>query len=308
MKALVTGGAGFIGSNVVRKLLSEGADVRIIDDLSSGYRSNIEGLDVDFVEADILDAEAVKKAMQGRDTVFHLAASVGRQRSLDDPQKDSMVNLIGTVNVLEAMRHEGARRIVYSSSAAIFGEPENEVMSEDHPQNADSPYGVSKLAAEKMILAYGGIYDITGVCLRYFNIFGRGQKYDYYGNVIPKFAQLLHEGKSLTIYGDGTQTRDFLDVKDVAEANYAAAVADTKSDVINLGTGTSVTIKELADRMQEMSGKKTGITYEPPRPADPKHSKADTEKMKKILQINPEFTWQSVGEYMKWFEEDNAIN
>lgn len=131
------------------------------------------------------------KACEGRDVVFHLAACVGRQKSLDDPQLDSNINLLGTVNILEGMREHGVKRIVYSSSAAIFGELITPTIDENHPQNADSPYGVSKLAAEKMILAYSGIYDITGICLRYFNIYGVNQRYDLYGNVIPIFAKRI---------------------------------------------------------------------------------------------------------------------
>ena len=265
MKALVTGGAGFIGSNVVKYLLENNWKVRVLDNLSSGYKCNLEGLDIEFIEGDICNSEITMQACEGRDVVFHLAACVGRQKSLDNPQLDSNINLLGTVNILEGMRTHGVRRIVYSSSASIFGELVTPSIDENHPLNADSPYGVSKLAAEKMILAYSGIYDITGICLRYFNIYGVNQRYDLYGNVIPIFAKQIFGGEPITIYGDGDQTRDFINVKDVARANYLAGTTNKSTGVYNLGSGTSITINKLAEMMQEISGINVGIKYAPVR-------------------------------------------
>ena len=237
MKCLVTGGAGFIGSNLVELLLSEGHEVKVVDNLSSGHIENIANYiaqkDIEFLGGDVRDGAFVERATKGVDTVFHLAASVGRQRSIDNPALDSTINLIGTVNVLEGMRKNNVEKIVYSSSAAIFGELEEPTINENHVQNADSPYGVSKLGAEKMILSYSGIHNITGVCLRYFNIYGRNQRYDAYGNVIPIFAKRIYDNKKLTIYGDGTQTRDFVNVEDVAKANYISA---TMCDEMSGGT------------------------------------------------------------------------
>ncbi len=307
MKALVTGGAGFIGSNIVKKLLREGHEVKVFDNLSSGYRINIEEHiqkgEVEFFEGDVRDAEALEKAMHGVDRVFHLAACVGRQKSIDNPILDSSTNLLGTVNVLEAMRKNGVPKVVYSSSAAMFGELLTPTIDENHPQNADSPYGVSKLAAEKMILAWAGIYkEIDGVCLRYFNIYGVNQRFDLYGNVIPIFAKRIYAGEPITIYGDGTQTRDFVNVRDVARANYIAATSDVGTDVFNLGSGSSITINELARRMIEISGKKTEIIYAPERPADVKHCKANAEKAKKVLGFAAEVSLEDgLDEYMKWF-------
>jgi nucleoside-diphosphate-sugar epimerase len=302
-KALVTGGAGFIGSNVVRFLLDKGWKVRVIDNLSSGYRINLDGLDVEFIEGDITDAQATYGACEGVDTVFHLAACVGRQKSIDDPILDAGTNVLGAVNVLEGMRINGVKRIVYSSSAAIFGELETPSIAEDHPQNADSPYGVSKLAAEKMILAYSGIYDITGVCLRYFNIYGVNQRFDLYGNVIPIFAKRLFGGEPITIYGDGKQTRDFVNVKDVAIANYLAATSGVGKGVYNLGSGESITINRLAAMMQEFSGINTGIVYAPQRPADVRHCKADTAKVYRELGFKASVGLEEgLREYLKWFK------
>lgn len=300
MKALVTGGAGFIGSNVVSLLLEKDWEVRVLDNFSSGYRCNLDGLNVECVEGDICDMETCLKACEGVDVVFHLAASVGRQRSLDYPQLDSEINLIGTVNILEGMRRHGVKKIVYSSSAAIFGEPETEVVSEGHPQNADSPYGVSKLAAEKMILSYHGIYGIEAVCLRYFNIYGRHQRYDLYGNVIPIFARRLLDGQPFTIYGDGQQTRDFLNVRDVARANYLAATC-SRSGVYNLGSGGNITIALLAQWMEEISGRAVEIVYAPKRAADVLHCSANTQKAYEELGFHAAVPLrEGLAEYWQW--------
>ena len=305
LKALVTGGAGFIGSNVVKYLLDRNWQVRVVDNFSSGYPCNLDHLAVEFIEGDICNPGIVAEACEGRDVVFHLAACVGRQKSIDDPILDSSTNLLGTVNVLEGMKQQHVKRIVYSSSAAIFGELITPAIDENHPQNADSPYGVSKLAAEKMILAYSNIFDITGVCLRYFNIYGVNQRYDLYGNVIPIFAKRIYSGEQMTIYGDGKQTRDFVNVRDVARANYLAAVSDAGTNVYNLGSGTSITINKLAEMMQEISGRKVGVKYAPTRPADVLHCQAQIAKVRKELGFEPSVDLtEGLKEYMSWFEKN----
>ena len=309
MRALVTGGAGFIGSNIVRLLLGKGYEVRVIDNLFSGYIINlspfINNRDIEFIKGDIRDRDTVDRAMKDVDVVFHLAACVGRQRSLDNPVLDSEINLLGTINILEAMRKNGVHRIVYSSSAAMFGELTTPTIDENHPQNADSPYGVSKLAAEKMILAYSGIYDITGICLRYFNIYGINQRFDLYGNVIPIFAKRLFAGEPIIIYGDGEQTRDFVNVHDVARANYLASIKAEKTDVFNLGSGGSITINTLATMMQDLSGIHVEIQYAPERPADVKHCKANAEKVKKSLGFITEIElYDGLAEYLDWYKNN----
>ena len=307
MRALVTGGAGFIGSNVVKKLLNNGVEVTVYDNLSSGHFCNIEqyvtNKEIEFIHGDILEHEKLCKACaKGYDVVFHLAASVGRQRSIDNPALDSEINLIGTVNVLEAMQKNNIPKIVYSSSAAIFGELISTCIDEEHPQNADSPYGVSKLAAEKMILAYSGIYPITGVCLRYFNIYGVNQRYDSYGNVIPIFAKRIYANEPIIIYGDGQQTRDFLNVSDVAEANWLGASKGQATDVYNLGSGTTITIKELADLMLDIAGRNNEIIHMPERPADVRHCKAETSKVHGCLGFKAKVAFEKgLQEYMKWY-------
>ena len=308
MKALVTGGSGFIGSNVSKMLLSKGLEVVVFDNLSSGYYDNIKELPVEFIKGDILDRDVIKEACNDVDVVFHLAASVGRQRSIDHPQRDSEINLIGTVNVLEGMRANGVKKIVYSSSAAIFGELQSPEIDENHPQNADSPYGVSKLAAEKMILSYSEIYDITAVCLRYFNIYGVNQRYDLYGNVIPIFAHRLFSGEPLLIYGDGSQTRDFVNVYDVACANVKAGLEYDKTDVFNLGSGESITINKLAQMMQEISGINNGIKYLPERKADVKHCKANANKVADKMQFQTVVSLEKgLSEYIDWYRNNLVI-
>jgi nucleoside-diphosphate-sugar epimerase len=305
MKALVTGGSGFIGSNVVKLLISKGWDVRVLDNLSSGYFENLEGLNIDFIEGDINDPKITYDACDGVDVVFHLAACVGRQKSLDDPILDSTTNLLGTINILEGMRKKGVKRIVYSSSAAIFGELETLTIDEEHPQNADSPYGVSKLAAEKMILSYSAIYGITGVCLRYFNIYGINQRFDLYGNVIPIFAKRIYSGERLTVYGDGEQTRDFINVADVARANFLAGTADITTSVFNLGSGTRITINELANMMGTMSGLNVSIDNAPTRLADVRHCQANIDKVKRELGFEPTVDLNTgLQIYIDWFKNN----
>lgn len=309
MKALVTGGSGFIGSNLVDLLVKEGHEVRVFDNLSSGHIENISDYinskDIEFVGGDVRDVDAVSRAMKNIDVVYHMAASVGRQRSIDNPALDSTINLVGTVNVLEGMRHNDVQKIVYSSSAAIFGELKTPSIDEDHIQNADSPYGVSKLAAEKMILSYSGIHNIIGVCLRYFNIYGNNQRFDAYGNVIPIFAKRIFDNEHITIYGDGEQTRDFVNVSDVARANYISSIKCEKTSVYNLGSGSTITINELANMMKKIANQDVKIDYLPERVGDVKHCKADASKIARELGFTVEKGLdEGLNEYMSWYKNN----
>ncbi len=309
MKALVTGGAGFIGSTVVKYLLTNNWEVKVVDNLSSGHYSNIEKLNMNFIHGDITNMDILNDACKGIDVVFHLAASVGRQRSIDNPQLDTTTNVLGTINILESMRNNKIKKIVYSSSAAIFGELITSSIGEDHPQNADSPYGVSKLAAEKMILAYSKMYNIYCTCLRYFNIYGVNQRYDLYGNVIPIFAQKIYQNEPILIYGDGLQTRDFVNVKDIARINYLSAVNDQGANVYNIGSGISITINELAKMMQEIAGINNGIIYVKERSADVKHCRANNKKVVNNLGFVPEISLkEGLIEYLNWFKSKNTVN
>jgi UDP-glucose 4-epimerase len=309
VKALVTGGAGFIGSNIVALLLGDGHEVVVLDNLSSGHRTNLDAVpSVRIVEADVRDRAALDAAMRGVEVVFHLAASVGNARSIANPIEDSSVNLMGTLEVLEAGRRHGIRKIVFSSSAGIFGELKQLPIREDHPVEPDSPYGASKLAAEKMCLAYAKLFGIEAVCLRYFNVYGRHQRFDAYGNVIPIFAQRLFTDQALTIYGDGEQTRDFVNVADVAQANYRAGLARDLSGAFNVGSGASITINELAAMMVALSGRGVPIVHAAPRPGDVRHSRADVSAALAAFGFRPAVELRvGLEAYLAWFKEQAAV-
>lgn len=304
-KALITGGAGFIGSNLGRLVLDKGHQVTILDNLSSGYRENIDHVSgAEFVEGDVRDREAVDRAIAGADMVFHLAASVGNTRSIENPLLDSDINVMGTLTVLEAARHAGVRKLVFSSSAGIFGELKTLPIAEDHAVEPDTPYGASKLGAEKLCLAYAKLYPIECVCLRYFNVFGPHQRYDAYGNVIPIFAHRMLRGLPLTIHGDGEQTRDFVNVRDVAAANYAAGANRGVSGAFNIASGTRVTINDLVRLMGEASGLAPVVTHGPPRPGDVRHSLADISQAQTRLGFQPQVDLaEGLREYMRWARE-----
>ena len=302
MKVLVTGGAGFIGSNLVRLLLREGHDVVVLDSLASGYRSNLEGLPLaGLVVGDVRDASLLDRAIAGTEVVFHLAASVGNARSIDHPVVDATMNVLGTLNVLEAARKHGLRKIVFSSSAGIFGELKTLPIAEDHPIEPDSPYGATKLCAEKLCLAYSKLHGLEAVCLRYFNVFGIRQRFDAYGNVIPIFAQRLIHGQPITVYGDGEQTRDFINVSDVAAANLAAGANRGVSGAFNLGSGTAITINHLVALIQKVSGLSTPVAHGPLRKGDVRHSRADIGAMERALGWKPAAVFETaLAEYMEW--------
>src|SRR2546421_79594 len=301
-KVLVTGGAGFIGSNLVRLLLDEGREVTVYDNLSSGYRQNVEAMPgARFVEGDVRDAERLTEAMRGADTVFHLAASVGNTRSIEHPVDDSEINVIGTLRVLEAARALGVRKVVFSSSAGMFGELKFLPIREDHPVEPDSPYGASKLAAEKMCLAYAKLYELEAVALRYFNVYGVNQRYDAYGNCIPIFAHRMLRGETVTIFGDGEQTRDFVNVRDVARANLLASEARGVSGAFNVASATSITINRLVELMSEASGLRPEVVYGPPRKGDVRHSRADITAAHASLGFEPSVGMtEGLAEYMMW--------
>lgn len=306
MRVLVTGGAGFIGSNVAAHLVEKGHDVRVLDDLSTGDHRNLSSLNVELVEGDVRDRRVVRRTVEGVEVVFHLAARVGNVRSLEEPWLDAEVNVLGSINVLESAKAAGVRRFVYSSSAATFGELMMMPIAESHLQDPTSPYGVSKLAGEKYARCYGKVYAMNVVCLRYFNVYGINQRYDAYGNVIPIFMERLLGGLPLTIYGDGEQTRDFVNVRDVAYANYLAAITDVGSGVYNIGSGTEITINRLAEVIQEASGLKAArLDYLTPRPGEVRNCCADITKAAAELGFKPRVDFGSgLREYCDWFLKD----
>ena len=306
MKALVTGGAGFIGSNLVELLLAEGHEAVVLDDLSSGYTENLRE-DATFVQGDVSAPGVAESAAAGCDVIFHLAASVGNTRSIDDPVRDSEVNAIGTLRVLEAARVHGITRVVFSSSAGIFGELKTLPIAEDHPQDPDSPYGTSKLAAEKMCLVYNKLYGMRNVCLRYFNVYGLRQRYDDYGNVIPIFAERMLRGQDVTIFGDGEQTRDFVNVTDVARANYQAGISADAAGAFNLGSGTRISINALATMMAERVERPVTIVHGPERPGDVRDSLAAIDAARDAFGFAPSADLEAgLTEYLEWLQADGV--
>jgi UDP-glucose 4-epimerase len=306
VKALVTGGAGFIGSNVAKLLLDEGHAVVIVDNLSSGYEKNLRALGgSEFIEGDVTDLELLERMTNGVDVVFHLAASVGNTRSIEDPLTDAKVNVIGTLNVLEAARKAGCRRVIYSSSAGIFGELKTLPIREDHQVEPDSPYGATKLGAEKLCLAYSKLYPLEAVCLRYFNVYGPNQRYDAYGNAIPIFVHQMLGGNQLTIFGDGEQTRDLVNVKDVARANIAAGLARELSGAFNIASGESITINALVNLLCEVSGLEAEVVHGPRRPGDVRHSLAELSKAREAFSYNPIVPIrEGLQQYVEWVRQD----
>ena len=306
MKILVTGGAGFIGSNLVKRLSRDKYEVTVLDNLLSGDRFNLDPFpEVRFIEGDVRDEAAVADAIKGAEVVFHLAASVGNKRSIDHPIVDAEINVIGTLRVLEAACKEGVRKIVTSSSAGIFGELKTLPIREDHPIEPDSPYGCTKLCEEKMCLSYAKLYDIEAVCLRYFNVYGPNQRYDAYGNVIPIFAYQMLREETLTIFGDGEQTRDFVNVRDVVQANIKAAHAVGVTGAFNLGSSDRITINRLVKLLNEVSGIEPKVQHGPPRPGDVRHSLADITAARDAFGFEPCVSLEEgLKEYMDWVKKE----
>lgn len=311
MKVLVTGGAGFIGSNLVKALIEQGDDVTVIDNLMSGYQSNLDALkNMHFIKGDVRDAELLDKIMKGIEVVYHLAASVGNKRSIDDPISDADINVLGTIRVLEAARKYGVRKIVTSSSAGIFGELKILPIKEDHPIDPDTPYASSKLYAEKSCLAYAKLYPMEAVCLRYFNVYGPHQRFDAYGNVIPIFVFKMLRNEKLQIFGDGEQTRDFVNVRDVVQANIKAANAKGVSGAFNIASATSITINQLVQDLAFAAGITPVVEYASKRPGDVRHSLADITAAKQAFAYHPQVDLKmGLKEYTSWaMQEINRVH
>ena len=301
-KVLVTGGAGFIGSNLVKKLISDKNEVVVIDDLSSGFISNISNIDgVKYINGDIRNRKQVNDAIKGVEVVFHLAASVGNKRSIDFPLIDSQINVLGTLNILEECVKEGVRKIVTSSSAGIFGELKTIPIKEDHPIEPDSPYGCSKLCEEKLCLSYSKLYDLEAVCLRYFNVFGPNQRFDAYGNVIPIFVYKMLHNEPIIVYGDGNQTRDFVHVNDVVQANINSANSIGVSEAFNIASGDRISINDLINLITKNYKKEVKIEYTNKRPGDVMHSLADISFARNEINYNPSVDLEKgINDYVNW--------
>lgn len=300
---LVTGGAGFIGSNLVDRLSAENR-VIVLDNLSSGSLSNLEKSQgrITLVKGDIRDKGLLKDLVTEVEFVFHLAANVGNVKSIEDPAYDMEVNVKGTLNLLEACLNSRIKRLVFSSSGAIFGEAKYLPVDEDHPLNPESPYGASKLAAEKYCYAFYKVHGLPITALRYFNAYGPRQGTSGYANVIAIFFQRIREGKPLTTYGDGEQTRDFVYVGDIVRANILAAISPQAiGEIFNIGTGQAASVNQLISIISELSGREQAVIRAAPRAGEVKHSRANIDKASRLLGYEPEtdirrglsLTWQS---------------
>ena len=288
-KVLVTGGAGFIGSNLVRELLERGDDVRVLDNFSTGNRRNIEGLDVEVVEGELRSYERVHNAVRGVEVVFHLGALGSVPRSVQDPLTSSAVNVEGTLNVLLAARDEGIRRVVYTSSSSIYGVSNPLPLSETMPPDPISPYGVAKLAAERYCVSFSRVYDLETVVLRYFNVFGpRQDPTSQYAAVVPLFITEIDAGEPVTIFGDGEQSRDFTFVGNVVDATAAAGAApEANGRIMNVAAAAPASVNTLAETIGSILGKQVEKRYAPERLGDVRDSWADISEAKRLLDFEP---------------------
>jgi UDP-glucose 4-epimerase len=291
VKALVTGGGGFIGSNLVHALLERGDDVRVLDNFSTGQRTNLADLsgDLQLVEGDLRSYERVHAAVRGAEVVFHQGALPSVPRSVQDPLTTTAVNVEGTLNVLLAARDEGVRRIVNASSSSVYGNTGELPRVETQAPDPISPYAVAKLAAERFCTSFSRVYGMEIVSLRYFNVFGpRQDPTSQYAAVVPRFISTIAAGEPVTIYDDGEQSRDFTFVDNVVAANLLAAdAANIGGEMLNVATGTSVTVNALADAIGALLGKPVEKTYEPAREGDVRASWADVGAARHLLGYEP---------------------
>jgi len=293
-KVLVTGGAGFIGSNLTEALLKQGHRVRVLDDFSTGKRENLlydeTYPSLEMVEGDIRDLAVCQKAMKGIEHVFHQAALPSVQRSVEDPLGSNAVNAGGTLNILFAAREETVKRVIYASSSSIYGDTPTLPKLEEMPANPLSPYALQKYIGEQYCRLFYQLYGLETVSLRYFNIFGPKQDpASVYSAVIPRFIDALLKGHPPLIFGDGEQSRDFTYIDNVVRANLLAMSAEhLQGEAINIACGKRVSLNQLLNILKEIVGSKVSPTHEEARKGDVKHSLADINKGKRLLNYDPQ--------------------
>ena len=310
--SLVTGGAGFIGSHLAHELLERGHRVRILDNFSTGKRENIAPMlnDVELVEGDIRDLAACLKTVAGAEFVFHQAALASVPLSIEDPFLTDETNVGGTLNILWAAKSAGVRKVVFASSTAVYGDnpllPKKEGMS-GIPL---SPYALSKWIGEKTCQSFRLIYGVPSVCLRYFNVFGpRQDPRSQYAAAIPIFISRMLDGLSPVIFGDGEQTRDFVFVGDVVQANILAAESESGSgDVFNIASAERLSVNALVRLINDLLGKELSPVFAPPRPGDILHSWADIQKAGKRLRFHPQTLFrQGLEKTVSWFQDQRRL-
>lgn len=289
---LITGAAGFIGSNLADALLDRGYDVRGVDNFETGRESNLETIrstdSFSFYETDIRDEEAMDQLMEGVDYVFHQAAVPSVPRSVEDPVATTDANCTGTAVVLDSAKENDVERVVVASSSSLYGSSEQLPKQEDMQVRPESPYALSKYYTEKLALQFDELYDVDAVALRYFNVFGPNQYPNgQYAAVIPKFIKFILAGERPVVYGDGRQSRDFTFIDNVVEANALAAESDVGGEQFNVGCGDNTTINQLVEMLNEIIDTDIEPTYGEPRPGDVRHSHADISKAKSVLGYSP---------------------
>lgn len=311
MKCLVTGGAGFIGSHLVAHMESNGHEVVVLDNLSSGNRDNLKGRKATLVEGDLRNLQDVEKAVEGVDVVLHHAALCSVPGSVEDPASSYDVNVTGTLLLLEACQRAGVKRVVFASSSAVYGESEVCPKLEDMDTSPISPYAMSKLIGEHSLRSYADAYDLEVVMLRYFNVFGPRQNPDSeYAAVIPKFIQAIANDKRPIVYGDGKQTRDFTHVDNIAEANLLAATTEGISgEIMNIACGDRISLLDLLENIEKAMGRDVDPEFQDVRAGDVKHSQASIDKAKKLMSYNPQVGLEEgLKETVDWYLEANGLN
>jgi UDP-glucose 4-epimerase len=311
MRYVVTGGAGFIGSNLVDELVRRGESVVVVDDLSTGKEDNIAEVrnKISFIKGSINDIEALRRSMQEADYVVHLAARTSVPRSIKDPLETNRVNIEGTLNVLLASRDSKVKRIVLAASSSAYGETPTLPKVESMPPAPISPYGVSKYAAELYAQVFGRVYGLEHVSLRYFNVFGpRQDPSSPYSGVLSKFCAAFLEGAEPVVFGDGEQTRDFTYIANVVQATLAASEAPAASGrVINVGTGARVSLNETLAMLREISGSPLAAKYEPARDGDIRDSEADITLARELLGYQPTVDFaEGLRRTFAWYQEAAA--
>ncbi len=308
---VVTGGAGFIGSNIVQRLVEDGEEVRVVDNLATGHRENLQGLGgaARLFEGSVCDGALLREAFDGADYVLHQGALASVPRSVADPLATNHINVEGTLQVLEAARACGVRRVVYASSSSVYGDAPTLPKREDMTPQPKSPYAVSKLAGEHYCQVYNNVFGLETVSLRYFNVFGpRQDPASQYAAVIPIFIRCIVAGEAPQVYGDGEQSRDFTYVEDVVTANLQAARAEGAAGAVcNLGRGERHTLNKLLGLLQDIIGKRVEVNYGPDRAGDVKHSEADIARAREAFGYEPTVTFEEgLRRTVEWYRGGTA--
>jgi nucleoside-diphosphate-sugar epimerase len=311
MRYLVTGGAGFIGSNTVDELVRRGHSVVVLDDLSSGREDNLAEIrnKITIIKGSITDIEVVRKAMHEAEYVLHLAARTSVPRSVKDPIETNKINIDGTLNVLVAAKEMKVKRVVFAASSAAYGETPTLPKIETMEPQPVSPYGVTKYVGELYCQTFGRCYGLENVALRYFNIFGpRQDPSSPYSGVLARFCAAFLEDSQPIVFGDGEQTRDFTYVDNAVQANLLACEAPNVSGkVFNVGVGTRVSLNEVLHGLEKITGKKLEAKYEPPRDGDIRDSQADISQAREFLGYQPNVTFEEgLARTLEWYRETAA--